>query len=148
MSKAAQLKTTHAVIIAAIFILAMFCPRQQRSSQAGPNPANPIPAGRVTRATLTANVPQSLGCPVNVTFHGTITTNGPATVRYTWVSFDGGTWPERTLNFFHAGTESVSEQREVFATGSGWLQLKVVSPNVVSSPRAAYKVTCLRKVEK
>jgi hypothetical protein len=148
MSKATQLKTTRAVVIAAIFILAMLCPGQHRSSQAGPNPANPLPTGLVTRATLTANVPQSHGCPVNVTFQGTIHVSGPVTVRYTWVSFDGGTWPEHTIRFSKPGFENVSEQREVFATGTGWLQLKVTSPTTLLSDRASYKVTCLRKIEK
>jgi hypothetical protein len=99
-------------------------------------------AGRVTRATLAAVVARGQACPLTVNFDGTITTNGAAEVKYTWVSFDGGTWPERTLNFAKAGTEKVTESRQAFASGTGWMQLKVVSPNAVMSPRANYRVTC------
>lgn len=99
-------------------------------------------AGKVTRATLAVVVNAAKGCPATVNFKGTITTNGPATVKYTWASMDGGTWPEHTLNFPKAGTENVTESRQVFATGTGWMQLKVLSPNAVMSPRGVYRVTC------
>jgi hypothetical protein len=78
-------------------------------------------------------------------FNGTITTNGPAEVKYTWVSSDGGTWPEGTLKFVKAGSEKVSQQLEQGAPGSnvhGWLQLKVVSPNTVLSNKVNHNVIC------
>lgn len=105
-------------------------------------------AGKVTRATLAPVVNAANGCPATVNFNGTITTNGPATVKYTWVSMDGGTWPEGTLNFAKAGTEKATESRQVFATGMGWMQLKVLSPNTVMSPRANYRVTCPQSKKK
>ncbi len=98
--------------------------------------------GKVTRATLAAVVSRGAACPLNVSFNGTITTNGPAEVKYTWVSFDGGSWPERTLKFGKAGTEKVGELRHAGESGKGWMQLKIVSPNAVMSPRANYVVTC------
>jgi hypothetical protein len=102
-------------------------------------------AGKVTRAAVTATFPRGAACPLTVTFHGSITTNGAATVKYTWVSFDGGTWPEGTTNFARAGTNSVTESRQVFANQNGWMQLKVLSPNAVVSPQAHYSVTCPAK---
>jgi hypothetical protein len=102
-------------------------------------------AGKVTRATLVATYPRGAACPVTVTFHGTIATNGAATVKYTWVSMDGGTWPEGTTTFARAGTNSVTESRQVFKTETGWMQLKVLSPNAVLSPRASYVITCPAK---
>ena len=103
----------------------------------------PVPAAaRVTRTTLGAVVPQGKPCPLTVNFNGTITTNGPAEVKYTWVSSDGGTWPEHTLNFAKAGMEKVTEQRQVPVNTTGWMQLKVLSPNAVLSNRANFKVTC------
>jgi hypothetical protein len=68
--------------------------------------------------------------------------SGPGEVKYTWVSFDGGTWPEHTIRFGKAGMEKVEEKREVSATGAGWMQLKVLSPNTALSNRGSYKVTC------
>jgi len=101
--------------------------------------------GRVTAAHLAVNVPKNARCPVNLNFTGTITANGPAEVKYTWVSFDGGSWPEGTLNFRAAGTQNVSKQWQLGAPGqskSGWLQLKVISPNSLLSPRATFNVQC------
>ena len=85
-------------------------------------------------------------CPTKVQFKGTITTDGAAEVKYTWASFDGGTWPEGTIKFTAAGTRPVSESREVFAPGqSGWMQLKVLSPNTLHSTEAKYTFTCRTK---
>ena len=105
-----------------------------------PRPSSP--RGQVTRATLGAVVPQGKPCPLTVSFNGAITTNGPVEVKYTWVSFDGGTWPERTVTFTKAGTEKVSETRQVPSNQTGWMQLKVLSPDALVSNRANYRVTC------
>lgn len=121
-----------------------FLSRQDRFivNCAGPGGAK----GRVTAARLAvANYPRNGPCPVKLNFNGTITTNGPAEVKYTWVSFDGGTWPEGTLTFRAAGTQRVTQQWQLGAPGdskSGWLQLKVISPNTLVSPRASFSVRC------
>jgi hypothetical protein len=101
--------------------------------------------GKVTRAAVAATFPRGAACPLTVTFHGSITANGAATVKYTWVSFDGGTWPEGTTTFARAGTNTVTESRQVFANQNGWMQLKVLSPNALISPQAHYSVTCAAK---
>ncbi len=92
------------------------------------------------------NAPGKAGqCPAQENFSGTITTSGPADVIYTWASFDGGTWPQSTLHFSGAGTQRVSEQVKQGAAGQvihGWMQLKVLSPNTVLSPRAQYTINC------
>ncbi|HEY6305234.1 MAG TPA: hypothetical protein VI488_02095 [Candidatus Angelobacter sp.] len=107
-----------------------------------PNPT----AGRVVTAQLSVNAPGKVGqCPAQENFSGAITTNGAAQVTYTWVSFDGGTWPSGTLRFSGPGTQRVSEQVRLGAAGQvvhGWMQLKVLSPNGILSPRAQYTVNC------
>ncbi len=143
-----------------IFLSATFCapPTQAQAivhPQLSPTPrATPTPqgirvpppaSGRVIRAQLAVvPLPRNVAarCPTQVNFTGSITTNGPAEVRYTWVSFDGGTWPEGTLRFSRAGTQTVREQVTQSGTVRGWLQLKVVSPNAVFSPRAQYVIHC------
>lgn len=125
-----------------ILLFATFCFAQQSTSKAQPRPPRPAAAGRATRATLAAVVPRSNSCPVKVSFNGTITTNGPAEVKYTWVSFDGGTWPEHTIKFTKAGTERVGEVREVSESGTGWMRLKVIAPDTLMSSVARYRVTC------
>lgn len=110
-----------------------------------PRPAPPVRRqARVTSVHLQAVPARYTGaCPTKVQFKGTITTDGPAEVKYTWASFDGGTWPEGTIKFTAAGTRPVSESREVSAPGqSGWMQLKVLSPNPLYSTEAKYTFTC------
>ena len=137
MSKFSKLLTPFSILL-----LAGFCSAQQPTAKAQPRPPRPAAAGRATRATLVAVVPHSRSCPVKVNFNGTITTNGPAEVKYTWVSFDGGTWPEHTIKFAKAGTEKVSEEREVSQTGTGWMRLKVIAPDTLMSSVARYRVSC------
>ena len=127
-----------AVIV--VFLCATVCWAQPQKPHA---PLHvPAPAGKVIATTLQAEVPQGKPCPLTVRFVGSITTNGAADVKFTWVSFDGGTWPERTLHFSEKGTQRVGESREIFVSGTGWMQLKVLSPNAVVSRRALYRVTC------
>jgi hypothetical protein len=101
--------------------------------------------GHVTSARLTAHYNTNVPCPVNLTFAGTITTTGPAEVKYTFVSFDGGSWPEATLNFRAAGTQRISKQWQLGAPGdskTGWMQIKVTSPNSLVSAHAPFSVRC------
>jgi hypothetical protein len=114
-------------------------------AQQRPQPPQRRPS-RVTSAHLVAvSVPRKASCPVKLHFVGTITTDGSTEVKYTWVSFDGGTWPTGTVRFGGAGTQKVSQELEMGAAGTtihGWLQLKVTSPNAVVSNKALYNVVC------
>lgn len=125
-----------------ILLLAGFCSAQQPTARPQPRPPRPAAAGRVTRATLGAVVPAGKPCPVTVNLNGTITTNGAAEVKYTWLSSDNSTWPEKTINFAKAGMQKVSETWQLGKTYNGWVQLKVVSPNALLSNRAAFRVNC------
>jgi hypothetical protein len=90
---------------------------------------------------------QAAVCPVKLQFGGTITSDGPTEVKYTWVSFDGGTWPAGTLRFGGPGTQKVSQEWQLGAAGQtvhGWLQLKVTSPNAAVSNKAPIIVVCAR----
>jgi hypothetical protein len=114
--------------------------------QGSPTPHPTTAAGHVLRAQLAVTAPGRVSqCPARESFNGSITTNGAAEVTYTWVSFDGGTWPQGTLRFTGPGTQRVSEQVTLGKAGEsvhGWMQLKVLSPNAVLSPRAAYTLNC------
>jgi hypothetical protein len=117
------------------------------TSQAQPRPQPPQRrAGRATRATLTvAKVPRQAPCPVKLHFTGTITTDGATEVKYTWVSFDGGTWATSTLNFTGPGTQKVGQEWQLGGAGQtvhGWLQLKVTSPDSLVSTKAPFTVVC------
>ena len=116
------------------------------AQNAKPQPRNAPPVrrqARVTSAHLAAVPARYAGaCPTKVQFKGTITTDGPAEVKYTWASFDGGTWPEGTIKFTAAGTKPVSESREISANQNGWMQIKVLAPNTLHSAEAKYTFTC------
>ena len=132
---------------AAIAAAALFAGAVGNAEKAGA--PKPPTVAKATRATLVASR-QAAGqaCPVTITFAGTITASGPAEVKYTFASFDGGTWPEHTLKFTSAGTQKFSETRQVSQTGAGWLQVKVLSPNALQSTRAAYSVSCKAPVHR
>jgi hypothetical protein len=115
------------------------------TAQSKPAPTQRPPM-RATAAHLAGvNIPRSAVCPVKMNFAGTITTNGPGEVKYTWASSDGGTWPEGTLHFAKGGTEKVGRELQMGAAGTtvhGWLQIKVLSPNALVSNKAGYSVAC------
>ena len=156
MSKTLQRSTSLFVFsVVLLFSIASFCFAQQQTVRPLPSQQRRVPPHRVTKeghvtaARLRAVPPRYNGpCPGRLRFPGTITTNGPAEVRYTWVSFDGGTWPEHTLRYAAAGTKPVSENWQLGAAGQvthGWLQLRILSPNHLQSPRAAFQVACGEK---
>jgi len=105
--------------------------------------------GKVTQAVL--KIPRmqhsEAECPADFWQGGFITTDGPADVKYTWVSSDGRAWPDHTLKFSAKGYKDVSASWTVGKPGQhfqGWLQLKVIAPNAVTSNRANVHVRCLK----
>jgi hypothetical protein len=141
-----QLKQLVFLVLVAVFLVATIV-AQKPTSAAQPRPKHPIQRpGRATSAHLVGvNVPKSANCPVMLHFAGTIAVDGPTEVEYTWVSFDGGTWPHGTEKFIKAGTARVSQEWKLGAPGEtvhGWLQLKVLKPNNIVSGRAPFNVRC------
>ncbi len=132
--------------VLALSLISICAAQQKPTAAAQPRPTQPRAPVRVTAAHLAGmHIPPRAACPVKMHFVGTITTNGATEVKYTWVSSDGGTWPEGTLRFGKAGTEKVSQELEQGAPGQnvhGWLQLKVLSPNTLLSNRVTHNVIC------
>jgi hypothetical protein len=113
------------------------------SAQSRPGPAN----GKVTAVSLRPHKTgaQKIKCPAKPTFYGEITTDGPAVVKYTWVSSDGRSWPQTSLTFAAKGTKSVSVTWELGKPGhdvNAWIQLEVLSPNKVESAKAMFSFHC------
>src|ERR1700674_309477 len=115
-----------------------------------PRPRRQI-SGQVTKVHLDPFVPETriitkfAGCPGDFGFLGRITTDGPAEVKYTWVSSDGQTWPEQSLKYTIGRGLDVSITRKVGKPGKTvkvWMQLKVLSPNEVVSNRSSLVVRC------
>jgi thiol-disulfide isomerase/thioredoxin len=120
----------------------------------GKTPASPtavasaVPAGqapsffRVTAVSLQAE-PKEGPAPVCIVFRGKITTNGPGTVRYTFLRSDNARGPVFTLTFDKARVKEVSASWQLGGPSSsyaGWQALKVLAPNEVISENARFKI--------
>lgn len=105
---------------------------------------------RVTDASLKPLEPKSDGpCPVTVRFSGSITTNGPGTVKYTFTRSDGATASVSILEFKAAGTQSVSTDWTLGVAQTplafdGWQTITILSPNEFESSReaGAFSIRC------
>ena len=79
--------------------------------------------------------------PTRVHFSGKIATDGPAFVTYRWLRSDG-THRDQALQFSEATGRSVGTDWDQISTASGWVQLIVLSPKRVESPRTHFEVHC------
>jgi eukaryotic-like serine/threonine-protein kinase len=81
--------------------------------------------------------------PTSFTYAGTLTATAPGTVKYQWVYSSGMPGPVQTLSFTGAGDKLVSgETVKTKKAGSGWAELKIVSPVALTSNKASYKLLC------
>ncbi len=97
------------------------------------------PTASVTKVTADAVVAFiACGSSNSVTFNGSITTNGPATVTYHWeVSGDvQNTTADETLQFAQAGSQTVTANAFSADCGEYTLTLHVTDPNETSVDKA------------
>ena len=81
--------------------------------------------------------------PSSFTYSGTLTATAPGTLKYQWVYSSGKPGPVQTVSFTSAGNKTVSgETVKTKKAGSGWAELKVVSPVKLTSNKASYKLLC------
>jgi hypothetical protein len=147
MSGFLKMSKLFAMAVLGLFLMASVAASQ--STNAKPRPPRPRERdGRVTAARLRVQKSgRNIKCPANFSDAGVITTDGPAEVKYTWVSSDGRTWPENTLKFTRSGGKNVSVTWDVGKPGETvkvWLQLKVLSPNEIVSNRSNFFAVCLK----
>jgi hypothetical protein len=105
--------------------------------------------GKVIKATLTATPSRYSGpCPAVITFNGTITTDGPATVKYIYKRSDNAIdTNDRHFTLAAAGTQNVQTTWTLGGPGlptySGWEQISIELPNPgFTSNQAAFTITC------
>ena len=90
------------------------------------------------------------GCDTNVwyTVNATITTNGPATVRYQWLQSDGnnsGKGNDRILKFTQADSITISREWSLHlgaSTGTKWMQIVIHEPDYQEYPQATFVYDC------
>ena len=99
----------------------------------------------VTKVVVIAKQKTYIGpCPTNIEFLATIFISRPARVEYRWERSDGTAGSREFVDIRSAGkgvttTWRVGTPRRVF---SGWEKLRVLSPNAISSNRAAFQIKC------
>ena len=79
--------------------------------------------------------------PTRVSFSGRIKTNGPAFVTYRWLRSDG-THKDEVIQGSAADGKTVSTSWDQTSTMSGWVQLIVLSPKHVETPKTYFWVHC------
>jgi len=138
-------KTSRQISIA---LLGLVLAAQAVAAQSAPRQTGPTnPVSRVTGVQLRPIrvSPGRMKCPVKNTFYGRISTDGPATVKYTFATSDGKSWPVTTLTFSAKAMKPVSVTWETGKPGhtvNAWIQLQVISPNKLDSTKATFILRC------
>jgi hypothetical protein len=105
------------------------------------------PAAFVTAVTLnldpdTISVAGCIGPIQAISLEGTITTNGPARVKWYFETQEDGAMSEHTIDFTAFGSQDVSgEYTPPLTAGTFWVRLIVTSPNEILDD-ATYKIVC------
>jgi hypothetical protein len=112
-----------------------------------PTPATPTPtpipaAFQVTEVAVSAEPATYNGsCPKVVKFEGSIKANGAGRVEYRWES-ESGTGTPMSYDFAQAGVKYVDMTQTLSNSKSGWIRLRILSPNNVVSNKANFDVEC------
>ncbi len=77
-------------------------------------------------------------CPITLSLQGFITVNQPGTVTYRWERSDGALLSPHSLSLTAAGTRTVTETWRIDYLTSGWVRLRIVSPDSIQSNQAAF----------
>jgi hypothetical protein len=113
-----------------------------------PVPAKPSSGPVITAVELSpASTLLQQTCPVELIFHGHITTTRSALVTYTWVDSHGRTWPEHRRRLSLSGVSAVSHKWKLGKPGrtvNEWVQLKVISPEERLSNRVPVHFNCVK----
>jgi hypothetical protein len=81
-------------------------------------------------------------CPHRFTFTASITANAAGTASYRWERSDQTTGQAQSVIFGSAGTQQVTDQWDVAASGAPWERLRVTAPNELLSNQVPITVTC------
>ena len=80
--------------------------------------------------------------PTRVHFTGTITSDAPAKVTYTWVRPNQPPGRTYTLDFSQAGSLPVTYDILLRKREQGWVALRVIWPEKAESAKVKYQVEC------
>jgi hypothetical protein len=118
-----------------------------------PRPSPSAVAVHVVGITVSADPDDHIGaCPLEITFHATLTTSGgTGPVAYRWVSSDGDTSPTKTIDVNDGAPTTISStwtvDRTTVPTHAGWSSIELVgppaeTPEAARAARADFVFTC------
>lgn len=81
-------------------------------------------------------------CPKKFEFKAKITVDSPGLVKYKWIRSDNANAPEKTIGFRKPGTQVVTTTWTIGRTYNGWQAVQILSPNPVTSNKAAFSLIC------
>lgn len=102
----------------------------------------PSPAFQVTNVSTSLDQSKANRCNEGFGAVATIATNAAGTVNYQWERSDGGISPIETITFSQAGSKTVSRDWNLTGTYSGWMRVKIISPNTITSNQTAIVSQC------
>jgi hypothetical protein len=134
--------------LVAMFLFLLVGSVAAQSAQAQPRPPRPAAGPEVTAVSVrplkTSAKPKP--CPADPTLFGTIYTNGATDVKYTWVTSDGKSWPDKTVKVTSSKLAGVSTSWKLGKPGEknvkAWIQLKVIDPNPMLSTKMSFEFHC------
>jgi serine/threonine-protein kinase len=81
--------------------------------------------------------------PTPFSYRGMITATAPGPVTYQWVYSSGQRGPVQSVDFAEAGDRQVTgETVKAKTAGTGWAEVKMISPAAKTSNKASYKLLC------
>ena len=80
--------------------------------------------------------------PTRVHFTGSITSDSPAKITYTWVRANQPVSRPYTLDFPKAGTLPITYDLLLRKSEQGWVMLRVILPQQTESAKIKYQVDC------
>jgi hypothetical protein len=135
-------------VFAALSIFLLCGAMAAQTAQAQSGPSRPTAGPKVTAVSVrplkTSAKPKP--CPADPTLFGTIYTNGATDVKYTWVTSDGKSWPDKTVKVTSSKLAGVSTSWKLGKPGEknvkAWIQLKVIDPNPALSTKMSFEFHC------
>jgi hypothetical protein len=104
-------------------------------------------SAKIVRVEVKVNPASYKGkCPKIFTFTGLITSDRAGLVKYRWLRSDNAVTPEQTIRFTSPGTQTVTTSWTLGGPGKNykdWQALRVLSPNLLTSKRAVFTLTCM-----
>jgi len=81
-------------------------------------------------------------CPKTIRFKGRIQTRRGGTIKYRFIRSDGSRSALKRLRVNRAGTYNVFDNLEIARNTRGWVQIKIIAPNVLTSQKAHFRAGC------